>query len=54
MKAITTNIKKAIFNLSYDRELVSQLRRAKLDKALLENHLAQGKITLEEYLHATK
>lgn len=52
MKAITSNIKKAFVDLRFDPSLVSQLKKAKLDKELLYNHLAQGRITLEEYLQA--
>ena len=43
-------IKKMIF----DREIVSKLRQSKMTKEMLYNHLSNGRITMQEYLAASK
>lgn len=40
--------------LFFDKDVVSQIRSAKVDANFLYNQLYAGKITLQEYLSATK
>jgi hypothetical protein len=40
--------------LFFDREVVSKMRQAKMTKDMLYNHLSNGRITLQEYLVASK
>jgi len=40
--------------LIFDREVVSKMRQAKMTKEMLYNHLSNGRITLQEYLVASK
>lgn len=54
MKLITKNFKTALQGLLFDQELVTNIKKAKLDKEHLYNHLISGKITLEEYVQAVK
>ena len=43
---------KLIKKLSFDRELVSKIRKSHVDKNMLYNYLISGKITMEEYLYS--
>lgn len=43
-----------IKNLIFDREVVSKLRQAKMTKEMLYNHLINGRITMQEYLAASR
>ena len=45
---------KSIKNLIFDREVVSKMRQAKMTKEMLYNHLSNGRITMQEYLVASK
>lgn len=54
MKLITKSFKNALQGLLYDQELVTNIRKANLNKEYLYNHLISGKITLEEYVQAVK
>ncbi|WP_170971001.1 hypothetical protein [Ilyomonas limi] len=44
----------SIKDLIFDREIVSKLRQAKMTKEMLYNHLSNGRITLQEYLIASR
>ncbi|WP_153825473.1 hypothetical protein [Niastella caeni] len=46
-----TSIIKTLF---FDKELVSQIKKSGLDSNLLYVQLISGKITLEEYVAATR
>ncbi len=41
-------------DLFFDRKVVGKLREQKLNKDILYNHLCNGRITLQEYLLASK
>ncbi len=43
-----------IKNLIFDREVVSKIRQAKMTKEMLYNHLSNGRITMQEYLVASR
>ena len=43
-------MKSIIEELTYDQEVVKNLREAEVNHAILYNHLLSGKITLQEYL----
>jgi hypothetical protein len=43
-----------IKNLLFDKELVNQIREGKVEGGLLYQSLISGKITLEEFLAATR
>jgi len=43
-----------IKNLIFDREVVSKMRQAKMTKEMLYNHLINGRITMQEYLVASR
>jgi len=45
---------KRMKELIFDREVVSKMRQAKMTKEMLYNHLSNGRITLQEYLVASK
>lgn len=53
MKTILNHTKRAISNLLFDRRLVSSIKKAAIDENQLYNQLMSGRITLQEYLHAT-
>lgn len=53
MKSITLGLKKAIQELLFDQKLVHHIKKSKMDQERLYNHLTSGRITLEEYVHAT-
>ena len=43
-----------IKDLVFDREVVSKMRQAKMTKEMLYNHLINGRITMQEYLVASR
>ncbi len=43
-----------IKELFFDKQIVSKINQAKLDKNVLYNHLSNGRITLQEYLSLEK
>jgi len=45
---------KNLKRLFFDKEIVRQIRSAKVDANFLYNQLYAGKITLQEYLSAVK
>ncbi|SFP56657.1 hypothetical protein [Parafilimonas terrae] len=45
---------KNLKRLFFDKEVVSQIRSAKVDANFLYNQLFAGKITMQEYLSAVK
>jgi len=44
----------SIKDLVFDREVVSKLRQTKMTKEMLYNHLINGRITMQEYLAASR
>jgi hypothetical protein len=44
----------SIKDLVFDREVVSKIRQAKMTKEMLYNHLINGRITMQEYLVASR
>lgn len=47
-------MKSFIKQLFFDKELVSRIKQAKTNKAVLYSALLDGRITLSEYMAATK
>lgn len=47
-------MKSIIKQLFFDKELVGRIRNTKVNKAVLYNALLEGRITLAEYIVATK
>lgn len=45
---------KPIKELIFDKEVVSKIKEAKMTREMLYNHLSNGRITLQEYLAASK
>lgn len=45
---------KQIKELIFDKEVVSKIRQAKMTKEMLYNHLSNGRITMQEYLIASR
>jgi len=43
-----------IKDLIYDKEVVSRMKEAKMTKEMLYNHLINGRITMQEYLAASR
>ena len=54
MKPITKPLKNILQGLWYDAELVTEIKKANLNKEQLYNYLSIGKITLAEYVNAVK
>ena len=54
MKPLTKSLQKFFLELSFDKQLVRQIKKANIDQDLLYNYVTNGRITLEEYLHAVK
>ncbi len=44
----------AIKKLIFDKDVVSKIRQSKMTKEMLYNHLSNGRITMQEYLVASK
>ena len=40
--------------LIFDKEIVSKIKQSKMTKEMLYNHLSNGRITMQEYLAASK
>ncbi len=47
-------MKSIVKTLFFDKEIVSKIKATKLNKEVLYNHLFNGKITMQEYLAASK
>lgn len=46
---------KSLFkSLFFDKEVVVNIKKSNVDKEILYNHLFNGKITMQEYLVASK
>ena len=45
-------MKSLLKELLYDKDVVVEIEKAKLNKNVLYNYLCNGKITLQEYLSA--